>query len=182
MNSNSNQNFEQNQNEIENYIEEEELNDMEIQNQNESNNNNEYNTSNNENDNKIEITDPNNEPIYVMTLAVEEGKSEKIEIFSNSDPSELAYNFCSKYNLDYNTLDYLKEQITNLLEVYKKKDNDEEEDENILNEEDIKEGDINIPEIEETQEEQEINSIDNLKENKIDNKNKWCWNNKYCLL
>ena len=171
MNSNSNQNFEQNQNEIENYIEEEELNDMEIQNQNESNNNNEYNTSNNENDNKIEITDPNNEPIYVMTLAVEEGKSEKIEIFSNSDPSELAYNFCSKYNLDYNTLDYLKEQITNLLEIYNKKDNDEEEDENILNEEDIKEGDINIPEIEETQEEQEINSIDNLKENKIDNKN-----------
>ena len=38
------------------------------------------------------------EPIYVMTLALEKGKSEKIEIFANSDPSELAYNFCSKNN------------------------------------------------------------------------------------
>ena len=167
MSSNSNQNLEQNQNETESYIEEEELNDMEIQNQNESNNNNEYNTSNNSNDNKIKNTEPNNEPIYVMTLALEQGKSEKIEIFSNSDPSELAYNFCSKNNLDYNALDYLKEQITNLLEAYTKNDNDEEEDENNLNKEDIKEGDINIPEIEEAQEEQEINSIDNLKESKI---------------
>ena len=97
------------------------------------------------------------EPIYVMTLALEQGKSEKIEIFSNSDPTELAYNFCSKNNLDYDALDYLKEQITNLLESYAKNENYEDYLNNNENE--------CINEIEEVKEDQEFNITENYKEN-----------------
>ena len=169
MNSNSNQSLGQCQNETENDLEEEELNDIEIENQNESNNNNGEDDKITSSGNNIKNTESNEEPIYVMTLALEQGKSEKIEIFSNSDPSELAYNFCKKNNLDFNALDYLREQITNLLETYAKNENDEEEeDDNNLNEQENKEGDINIPEIQEVQEDQEINSTDNLKESNFD--------------
>ena len=106
------------------------------------------NSQNINNNSEIKNSEINEEPIYVMKLALEEGNSENIEIFENSDPSELAYNFCSKHNLDFNALDYLKEQITSLLESYAKNDNEEIDD---------KESDmnINIPEIEEVQEEQE---------------------------
>ena len=102
------------------------------------------------------------EPIYIMTLALEQGKSEKIEIFANSDPSELAYNFCSKNNLDYSALDYLKEQITNLLESYAKNENYEDYINN--NEEEF------IDEIEEVKEDQEFNITENYKDN-IKNQN-----------
>ena len=107
-----------------------------------------------ENNINEEITE---EPIYVMTLALEQGKSEKIEIFSNSDPTELAYNFCSKNNLDYDALDYLKEQITNLLESYAKNENYEDYINNNENE--------CINEIEEAKEDQEFNITENYKEN-----------------
>ena len=107
-----------------------------------------------ENNINEEITE---EPIYVMTLALEQGKSEKIEIFSNSDPTELAYNFCSKNNLDYDALDYLKEQITNLLESYAKNENYEDYINNNKNE--------CINEIEEVKEDQEFNITENYKEN-----------------
>ena len=107
-----------------------------------------------ENNINEEITE---EPIYVMTLALEQGKSEKIEIFSNSDPTELAYNFCSKNNLDYDALDYLKEQITNLLESYAKNENYEDYINNNENE--------CINEIEEVKEDQEFNITENYKEN-----------------
>ena len=107
-----------------------------------------------ENNINEEITE---EPIYVMTLALEQGKSEKIEIFSNSDPTELAYNFCSKNNLDYDALDYLKEQITNLLESYAKNENYEDYINNNKNE--------CINEIEEVKEDQEFNITGNYKEN-----------------
>ena len=93
------------------------------------------------------------EPIYVMTLALEQGKSEKIEIFANSNPDELAYDFCNKNNLDFNALDYLKEQISNLLESYAKEINDKDGNE-----------EINISEIEEAQEDLEFNLSENYKE------------------
>ena len=134
MNSNLNPNDDNFQNDTENDIEEEDLSEMEIQNQNLQNNNNQEVSQNSLNKENNKNTEQNEEPIYVMTLALEQGKSEKIEIFSNSDPSELAYNFCRRNNLDFNALDYLREQITNLLETYTKNENDDEEEENNINE------------------------------------------------
>ena len=123
-------------------------------------------------------------------MDLEKGKSEKIEIFANSDPKELAYNFCIKYNLDFNTLDYLKDQITKLLEVYNRQANEgnivgeldihENDDENnkegVYNAEDDKEGDINISEIE-AGEILEKNSNKNNNDNNLNNNNDFNNNN-----
>ena len=57
------------------------------------------------------------DPIYVMTVELEKGKSETIKIFQNSKPEFLAYEFCKKHNLDFNSLSYLTNQIKELLET-----------------------------------------------------------------
>ena len=167
----NNQKIKNDENISNNNSKEDEINEDEIQEIN--------NISNNENDeginNNINTENKNeeniDEPIYVMTLALEHGKSEKIEIYENSDPAQLAYNFCSKNNLDFTALDYLKEQITNLLESYAKNENEEEFEKNIeqtgenFEENENNNEDINIPEIEEVQESQEFNITENNKEN-----------------
>jgi hypothetical protein len=56
------------------------------------------------------------EPIYVMTVELEEGSSQSIKIYADSTPEELAFEFCKKNNLDINAMKYLTEQIKNLLE------------------------------------------------------------------
>ena len=57
------------------------------------------------------------DPIYVMTVELEKGKSETIKIFQNSKPEFLAYEFCKKHNLDFNSLSYLTNKIKELLET-----------------------------------------------------------------
>ena len=54
------------------------------------------------------------EPIYIMTVELEKGKNESIKIFPSSKPKELAYEFCKNHNLDFSSLSYLTEEITNL--------------------------------------------------------------------
>ena len=66
-----------------------------------------FNKQNNEYSNK--------EPIYIMTLELEKGKPEKIKIYSDSDPMQIASDFCKEHNLDYNGLDYLRRKIETLL-------------------------------------------------------------------
>lgn len=66
--------------------------------------------------------EPNNneeEPIFVMTLELENGKAEHIKIYSDSDPNELAYAFCKEHDLDFSALEYLKQRIVELLQQYK---------------------------------------------------------------
>lgn len=58
-----------------------------------------------------EITE---DPLYVMTVELEKGKSESIRIYSDSKPEELAYEFCKKNNLDFVSLEYLTNQIKSL--------------------------------------------------------------------
>ena len=47
---------------------------------------------------------------YIMTLQAD-GERHQIKIFENSDASELAFNFCKTYNLDFQTMKYLKKCI-----------------------------------------------------------------------
>ena len=68
-----------------------------------------------QNENFVIKDKPKKEPIYVMTLELEKGNPDKIEIYPDSDPEKLAVYFCKKHNLDYNGLDYLKQKIKNLL-------------------------------------------------------------------
>ncbi len=93
------------------------------------------------------------EPIYVMTVELEKGKNESIKIFQNSKPGELAYDFCKNHNLDFSSLSYLTEEITNLFK-------------NLSN--DNKEKNLNEP-IEEVDEDEYVQSLDNIYKKKKSN-------------
>lgn len=80
------------------------------------------------------------EPIYIMTLELEQGKAEQIKIYSDSDSNELAYAFCKEHDLDYTALEYLKDQIEALIEQYKKSEEnqiEEVDEDNIDNDDNV---------------------------------------------
>ena len=88
----------------------------------------------NENKNsKFDDNKKNEEPVYVMTVELEKGKSENIKIYSNSKPEELAYEFCKKNNLDFSSLSYLTNEILNLVKNIPNIENDKLEN-NLENE------------------------------------------------
>ena len=70
------------------------------------------------------------EPIYVMSLELGD-KIAKIKIYPDSEPMELAKNFCIKNNLDMDAVDYLKQQIEQLIIDYNNNDEDEENETNV---------------------------------------------------
>ena len=51
------------------------------------------------------------------------GKSDKIDVYKNSDPYNVANNFCIEHNLGISTFQYLKEKIEYLIEEYKSNKN-----------------------------------------------------------
>ena len=83
------------------------------------------------------------EPIYVMTLELEQGKAEQIKIFSDSEPSELAYAFCKEHDLDYNAHEYLTEKIEVLLNQYKNNAEDNSQIEEVEDEHGLTESNNN---------------------------------------
>lgn len=60
------------------------------------------------------------EPLYIMNLELE-NESVELKIYENSDPSELASAFCQLNKLDYESYEYLKEEISGLLTAYREK-------------------------------------------------------------
>ena len=87
---------------------------------------------------KITNNTSEKEPIYIMTLELEKGKPEKLKIYSDSDPVQIASDFCKEHNLDYNGLDYLKKKIEDLLNqnnvnIISKKNTKFDKPENLLN-------------------------------------------------
>ena len=62
------------------------------------------------------------EPIFVMTLELDEGNPKQIQIFSDSKPGELAFQFCKDNNLDFESLEQLKIQIENLMKEHIKEE------------------------------------------------------------
>lgn len=57
------------------------------------------------------------DPIYVMALKLENGTKKNIKIYSNSNPAELAFEFCKEHNLDFSALN----NLTHGIESIKKK-------------------------------------------------------------
>ena len=51
---------------------------------------------------------------YIMTLQAD-GERHQIKIFKNSNASELAFNFCKTYNMDFQTMKYLKKCIKKII-------------------------------------------------------------------
>lgn len=62
------------------------------------------------------------EPVYIMTLELDKSKSKKIEIYHDSNPLELAFDFCKENNLDFASLNCLTMEIENLLLQFGNKD------------------------------------------------------------
>ena len=96
-----------------------------------------------------------NEPIYRMTIESEKGTKEVINIYPNSKPEEIAYNFCKDNNLDFRTLELMINQIKKLM-----KSIETENKENIK-----KVAYLNEPIIEDSEEQQSI-SIEKIKKTK----------------
>ena len=61
------------------------------------------------------------EPVYEMTIESEKGRKEIINIYPNSKPEEIAYNFCKDNNLDFETLELMINQIKKLMKSIEQK-------------------------------------------------------------
>ena len=112
----------------------------------------------NENNNGNDNIDDDNIPLLTMSLELDNGMTEQINIYRNSDPEMLALEFCREHNLEFDSVNYLKEQIQKLLSETKEIEEEEEEveeqieevyedegtDENRLvsQEPEVKEGDV----------------------------------------
>lgn len=115
------------------------------------------------------------EPIYEMTIESEKGRKEIINIYSNSKPEEIAYNFCKENNLDFETLELMVNQIKKLMksisnkaDANEKEKNDEEKENKLFY--------CNEPILEDPEEQslstEKIKKTKSFKENVIKNKEK----------
>ena len=91
-----------------------------------------YDRRSNESIKKVNNSKDLKEPIYEMTIESEKGRKEIINIYSNSKPEEIAYNFCKENNLDFETLELMINQIKKLMKLILDK-NEEKEKNNIEN-------------------------------------------------
>ena len=72
-------------------------------------------SNNNQSDKKSkETTSEDDIYFYIMTLQAD-GERHQIKIFKNSNASELAFNFCKEYNMDFQTMKYLKKCIKKII-------------------------------------------------------------------
>ena len=55
---------------------------------------------------------------YLITLEDNNGEHQQIKIFKNSDPSEIAFNFCKENNLDFKSMKYIKKNIQKIIEQF----------------------------------------------------------------
>ena len=60
----------------------------------------------------MEEINANKEPIYIMSIELETGITDKIIVYKDSKPEELAYYFCHRNNLDFTGLKILIEKIS----------------------------------------------------------------------
>ena len=114
------------------------------------------------------------EPIYEMTIESEKGRKEIINIYSDSKPEEIAYNFCKENNLDFETLELMTNQIKKLMKIITTK-KDEKQKNNEENENKL--FDCNEPILEDSEEQQSVSAekiikTKSFKENNIKKKDK----------
>ena len=80
------------------------------------------NTTENESKSPNNIDNINNNSedtqFYLITLEDNNGEHQQIRIFKNSDPSEIAFNFCKENNLDFKSMKYIKKNIQKIIEQF----------------------------------------------------------------
>ena len=64
------------------------------------------------------IDDDDKKPFFLMTLEDNTGKCQEIKIYQNTNPSELAYNFCKENNLDFCSMKYIKSNIKSIIKKF----------------------------------------------------------------
>ena len=55
---------------------------------------------------------------YLITLEDSNGEHQQIRVFKNSDPAEIAFNFCKENNLDFKSMKYIKKNIQKIIEQF----------------------------------------------------------------
>ena len=55
---------------------------------------------------------------YLITLEDSNGEHKQIRVFKNSDPAEIAFNFCKENNLDFKSMKYIKKNIQKIIEQF----------------------------------------------------------------
>ena len=73
------------------------------------------NESLNKDDNNNNLEDTQ---YYLITLEDNKGGHQQIKIFKNSDPSEIAFNFCKENNLDFKSMKYIQKNIQKIIEQF----------------------------------------------------------------
>ena len=57
----------------------------------------------------------NKTPLYTMTVDLDQERSDKLEIFYDSVPEKVAFQFCKKHNLDFDEMQFLIDEISKLI-------------------------------------------------------------------
>ena len=65
---------------------------------------------------------------FLMTLEDDNGQNKQIKIYKDSDPFELAFNFCKINNLDANSMKYIKSNIKQIKKQFNVNKNSENEE------------------------------------------------------
>ena len=84
----------------------------------ENNNNSIINTNNNNEVNEKILEEGKETQFYLITLEDSNGEHQQIRIFKNSDPSEIAFNFCKENNLDFKSMKYIKKNIEKIIKQF----------------------------------------------------------------
>ena len=68
---------------------------------------------------------------FIMTINLDENNLQNIKIFYDSNPYEIAFEFCKKYNLNFETLNLLTTEIHKLIDYKKSEKKDDKIEESI---------------------------------------------------
>ena len=82
------------------------------------NKNNLKNTNNNNQMNENNLEEQKDTQFYLITLEDSNGEHQQIRIFKNSDPIEIAFNFCKENNLDFKSMKYIKKNIEKIIKQF----------------------------------------------------------------
>ena len=110
---------------------------------------------------------------FIMTIDIDNNKTGKIKLFPDSNPAELAFEFCKNYCLDFETLNYLTNEIDQILRKnytdFKKSSNASKE---LMNEciEEVDNEEDNNTEVNKLTSDQINNNSQNINENEFDQK------------
>ena len=68
----------------------------------------------------IEEKKKEEQPYALLNLEIEKGVVKQLKLYKNSNPEEIAYNFCQENNIDFSLMAQIKNEIESLNQKYLK--------------------------------------------------------------